>query len=519
MKERSTQELLKLLKISSLEELDEGKELSVQEEENLSEGEKDSSKSAGKKEKAPSYIQAQYPGIAPWNESPPRAFVPPNPPPYPFDPQDSLMPQSGFIRDFAYSLKGRESPPIFNIFGALFTLSALNARKAWFEWADEVVFPNLYVLWIAPPAICKKGTAIGRSMKLIQQLPRVVADDPVMFDEKSLEIVTSKATSEGLYIALEKKNKTYLLPDGTFHQESFGSRAVVAAPEFVTFMNNKKYNVGLVDTITNLYDCPDIDQEFTRGRGKKTYGDFYLCLGGALTPMHLQRSIPEEAFAGGFMSRCILVVQETPTSLYHKPILYAGFPTVPELLRKLRWVLYKARGAYRFTEEAEKYIEDWYYPWKKGLISKGLDDESLGELRFDMVMRRIALLIRMGEYREGHDITKENVEDSFKLLNYTYSMQSRATNLVGAKEVKRHYVTLANYVKAQKSVSRRKLLNRMQNNSCYAKEVSDIIMQLRQQGLIRIELDEHENSCPTSEGREIYTWIGPIEDETTGVLK
>jgi len=465
-----------------------------------------------KKQKAPSYIQAQYPGIAPWDEPPPHAFEPPEHPPYAPDPQDALMPRSEFIRDFVYSLKGRESPPIFNIFGALFTLSSLNARKAWFEWADEVVYPNLYILWVAPPAICHKGTAIGRAMKLIQRIPQIVADDPVMCDEKSLEIVTSKATGEGLYIALEKKDKTYLLPNGTFHQENFGSRAVIAAPEFVTFMNNKKYNVGLVDTITNLYDCPDVDQEFTRGRGKKTYGDFYVTLGGALTPMHLQRSIPEEAFAGGFMSRCILVVQETPTTLFHKPILYPGFPTIPELLCKLRWILYKARGSYKFTEEAEKYIEEWYYPWKKDIIARGLDDEALGELRFDMVMRRLALLIRMGEYREGHDITQENVEDAFKLLNYTYAMQSRATNLVGAKENKRHYVTLTNYIRTQGTVTRRKLLNRMQNNACYAKEVSDIIMQLKQQGLVRIELDDHETRVPTSEGREVYVWIGPEED-------
>lgn len=511
---KSPEELAKLLNLA-LNQLQNSSKVGGIEAE--AEAEEDDSQSTQlhekkKKQDKPTYIQAQYPGIMPWTESPPTAFVPPPDSPCPSDPQDVLMPRSDFIRDFAYSLKGRESPPIFNIFGGLFTLSALSARKAWFQWADEVVYPNLYILWVAPPAICKKGTAIGRAMKIIQQVPQILADDPVMFDEKSLEIVTSKATGEGLYVALEKKNKTYLLPDGSFHQESFGSRAVIVAPEFVTFMNNKKYNIGLVDTITNLYDCPDIDQEFTRGRGKKTYGDFYLCLGGALTPMHLQRSIPEEAFAGGFMSRCILVVQETPTILYHKPILYPGFPTVPELLRKLRWILYKARGAYTFTDEAEKYIEEWYYPWKKDIIARGLDDEALGELRFDMVMRRIALLIRMGEYREGHEITRENVEDSFKLLNYTYAMQGRATNLVGAKENKRHYVTLSNYVRSQGTVTRRKLLNRMQSSSCYAKEVSDIVMQLKQQGLVRIELDDHETRTPTSEGREVYVWIGPAED-------
>lgn len=485
----------------------------VQEEEAEAVEEAEPASPRKKKAEGPKFIQAQYAGIAPWTESAPRAFVPPDPAPYPADVQDAFIPRSGFISDFVYSLKGRESPPIFNIFGALFTLSSIAARKSWFTWADEVVYPNLYVLWVAPPAICKKGTAIGRAIKLIQNLPQVCADDPVMQDEKSLELVTSKATGEGLYIALAKKERHYILPNGTFHHEDFGSRAVIAAPEFVTFMNNKKYNVGLVDTITNLYDCPDVDAEFTRGRGKQSYGNFYLTLGGALTPMHLQRSIPEEAFAGGFMSRCVLVVQETPTIFYHKPVVFPGFPDVPSLLRSLRWIAYKARGAYVFTDEAEKYIEDWYYPWKQGLLSRGLDDEALSELRFDMLMRRVALLIRMGEYREGHDITIENVEDSFKLLNYTFAMQTRATNLVGAKDAKRHYVSLSRYMQKQVTVSRKKLLNRMVQSQCFAREVSDIVNQLKQQNLIKIMLDDIEVRAPTGEGREVYVWIGPPDDE------
>jgi len=229
----STAELKKLL------ELEEEEEETLQEEPKKKKGKR---KEEDEEEEL-KFIQARYAGVAPWNESPPKAFVPPDPAPYPADVQDAFIPRSGFVSDFVYSLKGRESPPIFNIFGALFTLSSIAARKSWFVWADEVVYPNLYVLWVAPPAICKKGTAIGRAIKLIQLLPTMVADDPVMFDEKSIELVTSKATGEGLYIALAKKEKHYILPNGTFHHEDFGSRAIIAAPEFVTFMNNKKYNV------------------------------------------------------------------------------------------------------------------------------------------------------------------------------------------------------------------------------------------------------------------------------------
>jgi len=454
--------------------------------------------------------------LKPWKGPIPIPFVPPLKKPYKVTHQEKFIPQPGFISDFVFWLKGRESPTIFNIWGGLYALAVSSTRQAKIEWEAGNLFPNLYLLFVAPPAVCHKSTAMNAAKKILTKLPERMKDySLVLANEKKVHSISSKAPGDALAMCLAPRESLYLLPNGTMETVHYGSQAYVAADEFATFMNAKSYNKGLTDTLTQLYDCADQNDEMSRSRGFEQIRDIYFNLAGACTPIHLQTSIPREAFEGGFMSRTVLISQDMPEEFFHKPKHFEGFPQEEELLDKLCWICYHARGEYKMTQEAEDFYAAWYYPWKESLLAKGIADDSYSELRYDVLMLRISCLMRMSEYREGFDITLQNMEDAKKLLDYTFSLQPQVTQMATAGDAKKHYITLRNYIQKQGEVTRKKLLTRMAQSDCMAIEVQQLLSQLMQERLITIHEplsgaaagQYRQSHAPSTASEEKYRWI------------
>lgn len=505
----SPRELYDLLGISQ-EEADEGVEI----ESEAGEEEPKGKKAEGKKEPKeiiPAFRSNQIgPNVC--TDPVPSAFIAPKEFLKP-DVQDEYIPANSFISDFVYMLKGYESPVLFNIWGAIFAISVAGARKSWFKFGADRIFPNMYILWVAKPGVCKKGTALGYATKLLQELPNQFPDDPYMREERNIDYISGKAPADAIFMSLKPKVRTFILPDGSAHMENFGSRTYVSASELATFLNTKKFNTGLVDALTDLFDCKDADRELTRTRGIENYKDFYFCLGGCCTPMHMETSFPPEARGGGFMSRCIMVHQEFPTVWHEIPEVYEGFPTMTDLLPKLRWITYKSRGEYYFTPEARAEYKRWYMAWRAALFERGIQDDALAETRMDILTIKLATILRMAEYREGFDITLDNYKQARHLLSYTLSHSSGVASGLGAKEKRISYTRVRAYMQTHKSLSRRKLLPAMSAKSIFVSELNNVLCQLVQEGFLSIEIDGYKRPVPGAEGREVYTWIGPSSDE------
>ena len=60
-----------------------------------------------------------------------------------------------------------ESPPMFNKWIALLTLSVAAGRKVWLEEANNCVWPNLYVVLVGPSGI-GKGQAMREVLPFIE---------------------------------------------------------------------------------------------------------------------------------------------------------------------------------------------------------------------------------------------------------------------------------------------------------------------------------------------------------------
>lgn len=479
-------------------------------------GEAEPAKGRGRPRKAPAHATP----VRILAVDPPRPFVPPAERPYPVDADDALLPEPGFVSDFAYSCKGKESPMGFNIFAALFAVAVVSARKAEFKWAAGSFFPNLYLLFCAPPAACTKTLALERAHQLIQRLPDELMEEgqEYLAAEKRIEFISSSATPGGIMKVMEPRDELFMGPTGGMQAANFGSQAYVWADEFATFLSQEHYAEGLTNALTKWYDCREQDRETFKKESAVPLKDIYFNLAGALTPMHLQRSLPEQAYTGGFMSRVIVVSQQKPVNLFPLPVDYEGFPTSSTLLPRLAWIAANARGVYDFTDEAREFYKDFYIRTKTAYFESGTDTQNYARARHVHLVIRVAMLLRMAEYRPGNEVTLQNLLKAIELLEFTYSSAARVQSDIGASTIKKDYNRIRDYLSKQGTVSRDKLLKRMSKSGCLAQEVNALLEQLAQEGSIKMMMNgrEKQGMSPSTAGNEQYVWTEAPQEGTNG---
>lgn len=454
-----------------------------------------------------------------WNEEllaalavPPKPFIePPGPRPYLLDPVDDMLPRPGFVTDFVNTGRGMESPTLFFIWNALWLLSTILKREAWLKWYPGKLWPNLYCLIVAPPALCRKSSSMSIASKLLRNLPFYLPSTVESY-KKDTRIITGKATPEGLLMSLAPEEKMFLGQSSTTTNPKIitvkkGSQIALSISEFAVFLGKQQYNTGLVTLLTDLFDCKDFDGEVTRGRGDKPLEDIYVTLFGAITPDGLRLSIPEEAFGGGFMSRMIIAYQSTPTKIYSMPKRLEGYPVAEDLYLKLAWIARNALGEYHLTPEAESYYDEWYREWKTSLFENGA--ERAEENRIDSLILRVALLMRAQEYREGREITVENIEHAKRLLEYTLATSRAATEDVGGTAYTAHMNAIKRVLQRRGTMTRRELSMFMSSRGAVAREISEIVDQLAVEGYLVIKMANGAvlDRC-SGLGTESYSIVG-----------
>ncbi len=444
---------------------------------------------------------------------PPVAFRPPNPPPYVKEPEDSLVPDETWLSDFVESMRGIETPTIFCYWSALWAISAASCRLSYLNWLEEdPLFPNLYVFLVAPPGRCRKSTSILWASKVLRGLHNKF--DQNTFDDNFLAYLTkfnwatSKTTPDSIYELLLPQESQIVTPTemGVGHK---GSQLTVAVSELTTFMNRKKFNTGLIETLTELYDCQKEIEIRTLVRGEQKLEDIYITMIAAVTPTGMKKSLPEEAFGEGFMSRVIITSRDKTLRRFERPVRFAGFPTLDTLRERLAYIVRKGRGEYDLSPAAGTWYKAWYNRWRDQLDS---DDDYLNrtaEFRMEVIILRIALLIRMSRYGTSKTVEVEDLEYAKRLLETTYSQSKLVTDEVADSLFSATYRTVAGYIQRKAdsgaAVERRALIQYMSSKKIPAKEVDSILGQLMEEG--HLKPVNGNGSLTKGTKNESYIWV------------
>lgn len=444
----------------------------------------------------------------------PIAFETPQPPPYEAEDDDKLLPAKGFITDFVEAMRGAETPTMFCLWTALWTLSAASARLVSMDWLpDEPLFPNLYVFLIAPPGRCHKSTALNFGRKLLLGMPdkfdRGNAEDGFLRYMFDMNWATSKTTPDVIYELLKPKESLIIGTDKQITVKK-GSQLTACISELATFLNKKKFMSGIVETLTDLFDSRAQDVIHTIARGTLELKDIFVTIIGATTPTGMKESLPHEVFGEGFASRIMIVYKERTSRSFPEPMIFDGFPTLDTLRDRLAWIMRHKLGSYKLADDARQWYRDWYAEWKHSLDHDENYGERVAEFRFDVNMLRLALLISMSRYDEVCVVEKQDMLDAAEILKGTFKGTVKANVEAGIalSEFNGHYGRVIGFIKKFGSTDRKQLTRNMSQKGIPMQTVKDILGQLLTEGRIRVRDGSKFVTDKISWSKsEIYTWV------------
>jgi hypothetical protein len=240
---------------------------------------------------------------------------------------------------FVDSMKATNSPAIFQKWAAVCVLGGAMERKCWIETSIGTLYPNMYVVLVAPPGV-GKSVAIRRARDAYLSL-------------KSHHLASSSVTKASLIDTLNESVRTIITPDQIPASRMFNSLQVISSEMGVLLPS---YDPEFMHVLTDLYDC-DVYSE--RRRTNKISIEMkapQVSMLAACTPNYLTSVLPEGAWEQGFASRLILIYSGD----VHLVDLFSEQEiVVNEKLNKELKVRADTFGKFRFTAEAISMITEW----------------------------------------------------------------------------------------------------------------------------------------------------------------
>jgi hypothetical protein len=233
------------------------------------------------------------------------------------------------------------TPPLFAHWAAIGAISAALERRVWINTAQGTLFPNMFIMLVAPPG-CGKDQAIGPALSMLSSIP--------------VSLGPYNTTQKGIIDHLMGQLKTF----------QYRGRSVeycyscFVAPEFGNLMPT--WNPELSALFNDLYNAPLSYVERTRGAGKALVliNPCVSILAGA-QPAFINSIMPEAAFSMGFPSRFVMLYWDKPTPqpLFEnlKPTNQTRKPTPLQLLTSDLKSISSMTGELQILPDAQKLLE------------------------------------------------------------------------------------------------------------------------------------------------------------------
>lgn len=366
------------------------------------------------------YTHTQPP--TPWKETHDLSYYDEHPD-YQEEFDNSFWPTDGFIDDLRSHTLGYETTNLFSFWTAVSAISAVVQRDAFLRFGDGL-YPNFFTVLVAPPAIAHKSTAMNRFEKIEQEAYRRIPNKLVKEMKKS-HVIRGKASAEQLFASMANKDVTI---EGDEEVHKSNANLIMRVSELGTFLSKAQYNTGLIDKLTDFYDCKDYDSDSTISRGHAELENIFATMFACTTPDALANSIPQEAFGGGFMSRCIIaeVKPHHCKRIIPVPFYPTNAPDRTEMADRLIWIMNNKKGEYALTESAFDYYTSWYREEILDLRAKAARGEvDHRDNRKTLHVLKLALVFALQRYSTDRWVTEVDLDYAIKVLEYTNNSSSQ----------------------------------------------------------------------------------------------
>lgn len=251
-----------------------------------------------------------------------------------------LVPEDTLLGDFLGYMNPLETPYAYDFWVGCNILSVACGRSIVVDRPHAPVYLNLFTILVAESGVTRKSTAVRQGVNFL----RGICDTNPL-------LIETKTTPERLEEILHVQSKD----DGH-------SAVSICISELVTFLGREKYVSTMPTLLTDLYDSPALRSGGgTLGKANRYIKNVFVQFMSASTPSWLIRAVNPDVIEGGFTSRVMFIVAETPKRRSSWPT-EANSSLEEKIHGHLKRIRDKARTVQRIdvNETARRTFDRWY---------------------------------------------------------------------------------------------------------------------------------------------------------------
>lgn len=375
---------------------------------------------------------------------------------------DFVFPQEawrGIFEKYRQAQEGTTEAPEQYHFAVFKTIAGTIIGRSCYLWNGRNVYPNFFTVLIGPTRRSRKTTAMSRGKKLLQDT------DPLVM------ILGGLATPEGLISKLQIPDEKELdgLPEieqqraaSVYGHE--GYRMLVCCNEFASLLKKakKEGSSGLIQTLTNAYDCEDTLDNPTRISPLSAKNTFVSMIA-LSTREWLEKSLDVSDIYGGFVNRNAFYLW-AETQPLHNPD-EVNEMLMNEIKMKLHRVRDEKKGGhvkYTFSGETDKLLKEWYDKDYYAKYENEIIDAAVQ--RIDENVRKLALLYAVLENDTGDlSIQTDQLRAAIAVGEYWKASATRLFGLFGFSQAARSEIKIIELLE-QRNHTKREIQQKIGGN-------------------------------------------------------
>lgn len=200
------------------------------------------------------------------------------------------------------------TPATFTEAAGLFLAATAIARRLVCRIGPLHFYPNIYALFIAPPALYNKSTAINLMKDILWQADLSYLTLPDGMTPEVMQQQFSTAIPQNYDARSEVDKQRWLRQRGQAAQRAW----IVDEASYLFDSFKREYNTGLQGMVLSFYDCPEEITTETISRGSTHLKSVALSFFGATTPKSIEPHLTNERYwSDGLWSRYALLTPFT----------------------------------------------------------------------------------------------------------------------------------------------------------------------------------------------------------------
>jgi len=372
-----------------------------------------------------------------------------------------------------------ESPRHFWLWSGIFVLGSALQRRVWVPFGMDTIYPNLFIMVVAPPGWSRKGAPVGFAKKILEDIGLPVGIDSPTKRHLTKRLATLSETEQFFYEGFKRPQAPLAL----------------VSRELSSFLAVDPKN--MIEALTDLYDSHEKWDYGTSGKGEDFLRNLCISCFFATTPDWIAKNLPEEAIGGGFTSRFLLVsgvdrYKEVPVPPLPPLELYKNLKIDLEMVAHLT-------GEFKWGEGAKEFYEDWYKGIKAWADSIGDDRLYSSFSRAHVQAIKTAMCLHVAQ-KNDLVLERKDIERAISLVKATFATASEAFSSHGRSPIAIALDKVVKQVKTFGTVTTSRLL-KLNYRDVTQKGLYEILENLQMMKMIRQEYDEKTKTT-------FVYWIG-----------